>query len=331
MSLRTIQLVAATFLALGAFGFSLQDPIGTLAGGSAKAIPKNKQLQITYPKSPSSFGVGMYTIEGFVKKQQRLNLVLDGKVVDSMTATVDGTYFTEIVVDDAGSHHLALETGTGDEKKVLAELQFIAIDKKVVEESTKQKTDIVKEVEAEEEADDEFEPTGLLPNDIGDDVVISGDTESAAAESAAAETASTEKKPIAKAPVVKAPATKPNLAATKKPVAKPGTAAAKKPVAKKPVAKKPVSKKPVAKKVPFGISSHSNFSTVKQGWAKFGGKGKPGDRVMLLMNGKPVVRGMVKANGRWFLPVKVTKPGVRKVTVQNLRTREAKTIKLTFK
>ncbi|HLO99840.1 MAG TPA: hypothetical protein VK171_14695, partial [Fimbriimonas sp.] len=82
--------------------------------------------------------------------------------------------------------------------------------------------------------------------------------------------------------------------------------------------------------VPFGISSHSNFNSVPHGWAKFKGNGKPGDRVILLMDGKPVVRGMVKANGRWFLPVKVSKPGVRKVTVQNLRTREAKTIKLKF-
>ena len=118
-----------------------------------------------------------------------------------------------------------------------------------------------------------------------------------------------------------------------KPAPKPKVAVGKKPVAAKPVAKKPVAKKPVAKKPAgkFVISSHSNFNVVPHGVIKVGGKGNPGDKVMLLVDGKPSMRGTVKPNGRWSFPVKVSTPGYRKLTAQNLKTRQLVWVKLKIK
>lgn len=328
MNLRSIQMVAAAFMLVGVFGFSAHESVGTLAGNAAKTRLKVKELQITFPSDPDSYGVGTYTIEGFVAKKQKVNLLLDGKVVDSMTANVsDGTYFSEIAIEDAGNHKFTLEEA-GEGKKVIAELQFNANKERVTESSSKPKAAIMDEASKEATDSGDYEPIGLLPDDTGDDVVYKNSENDAIVD-----------KVDPNAPA-KSHDTKPGVDPNKKPtVAKAGVAKAKAPV--KPNAKKPMVdahgkpiKKPVAKKpgkVPFGISSHANFNVVPHGLVKFGGKGKPGDRIMLLIDGKPAVRGSVKANGRWQIPVKVSKPGFRKITVQNLKTREAKTIKLKIK
>ncbi len=98
--------------------------------------------------------------------------------------------------------------------------------------------------------------------------------------------------------------------------------------------------KPTESKVPpvkaaakpiFVISSHTNFNVVPHGIIKIGGKGNPGDKVMLLVDNKPSMRGTVKPDGRWTFPVKVAKPGFRKITAQDLTSREAKVVKLKIK
>ena len=84
-------------------------------------------------------------------------------------------------------------------------------------------------------------------------------------------------------------------------------------------------------KVLFAISSHTNFNVVPHGIIQIGGKGHPGDKVMLLVDNKPSMRGTIKPDGRWTFPVKVAKAGFRRITAQDLRSRESKSIKLKIK
>lgn len=98
-------------------------------------------------------------------------------------------------------------------------------------------------------------------------------------------------------------------------------AKANKPVAKPKPTPKPTAK-PAIKGVPFVISSHSNFNTVKPGIINVGGKGNTGDKIMLLVDGKPSMKGTIKPNGRWTFPVKVNSAGKRVFTAQNLKTKK---------
>lgn len=135
-----------------------------------------------------------------------------------------------------------------------------------------------------------------------------------------------------------APKSETQLKANTEPVkAKPSVS---KPVTKKPVTKKPVQKsiqkaiKPkkapakVAPSAAFMVSSHANMNSVKRGSLNFGGKGKPGDRITIFVNGKSMGRAMVKPNGRWSFPVRLWAAGIHKIAAQNQRTRETRIVKL---
>jgi len=148
-------------------------------------------------------------------------------------------------------------------------------------------------------------------------------------------------KPVAKKPAVKNPHAKPlgkpvvkdahGRPIAKKPPVKPVAkdphakpTANKKPVAKKPTGKKGAPKKPAA----FALSSHSNFNVVPHGTLQVGGRGKPGDKIVLFVDNKPAMKGTIKPNGRWKFPIKIGAAGYRTVTAQNLRTKEVKSVKL---
>ena len=85
-------------------------------------------------------------------------------------------------------------------------------------------------------------------------------------------------------------------------------------------------KKPAARK--FVISSHTNFNVIPHGVIKFGGKGKPGDKVMVFVDGKPSMKGTIKKDGRWTFNVKIAQAGFRTLAAQNLITKEKYAVKL---
>jgi hypothetical protein len=138
-------------------------------------------------------------------------------------------------------------------------------------------------------------PDNLMPDDTQDDVVYTSDKEN------------------------------PDADAEAKPVPNPM-------VDSKPPAKKPSGGKPAGPvKTAFGISTHSNFNVIPRGAFTIGGKGTPGDKIMLLIDGKPSMKGTVKPNGRWAFPVKVNKPGGRTFFAQNLKTRKIAKVRLKIK
>lgn len=81
----------------------------------------------------------------------------------------------------------------------------------------------------------------------------------------------------------------------------------------------------------FVVSSHTNFNVVPHGVIKFGGKGKPGDKVMVSVDGKPSMKGTIKENGRWTFDIKINSPGGRTLKADNLSTKESKVVKLKIK
>jgi len=85
-------------------------------------------------------------------------------------------------------------------------------------------------------------------------------------------------------------------------------------------------KKAAARK--FVISSHTNFNVIPHGVIKFGGKGKPGDKVMVFVDGKPSMKGTIKKDGRWTFDVKIAQAGFRTLAAQNLITKEKYAVKL---
>lgn len=85
------------------------------------------------------------------------------------------------------------------------------------------------------------------------------------------------------------------------------------------------------KSSPFVVSSHTNFNVVPHGVIKFGGKGKPGDKVLVSVDGKPAMKGTIKPNGRWTFDVKIKTAGGRTLRAQNLSTKESKAVKLKIK
>ena len=99
----------------------------------------------------------------------------------------------------------------------------------------------------------------------------------------------------------------------------------------KPIDKPKPPIEPAPSRVLFAISSHTNFNVVPHGIIQVGGKGHPGDKVMLLIDNKPSMRGTVKPDGRWKFPIKIAKPGCRRITAQDLRSRESKSVKLRIK
>jgi hypothetical protein len=81
----------------------------------------------------------------------------------------------------------------------------------------------------------------------------------------------------------------------------------------------------------FVVSSHTNFNVVPHGVIKFGGKGKPGDKVMVSVDGKPSMKGTIKPNGRWTFDIKIKSAGGRTLKADNLSSKESKVIKLKIK
>jgi hypothetical protein len=267
------------------------DPADVVAKAT-KIQEGSNEIIITNPIDESQYGIGEYVVEGNITPESKAQLVVDGKVSVPITTNKEGDYSTKIEIKKSGLHTIALKYPVKDGKDKNVKWSFEASNKKMA-------GDVVdsdaKKPEPKESVKTKM-PENYLPDDDQSDVRYPAGSEDAD---------KTEPNPVA---VVDAkPKVKPNVAKT--PVAKPG----------------------IGKKIPFAISSHSNFNLVKVGVVKVGGKGTPGDKIMLLIDGKPSMKGTVKPDGRWMFPIKVSKPGGRVITAQNLKTRQLAKVKLKFK
>lgn len=341
MNIKLVKGIAA-FVCIGsALAMTYQpNPKAAEATKTATASKEGKDLLITNPEKESEYGIGTYKVEGLVSKGTEVTLFLDRKELKTFTTnTEDGSYLEDIEIKEPGDHVLVAQYKDAKGEKVLRKLEFKAKDKENPTGVEKNKDLVAENADAGNK--DDAEATNLLPEDTGDDVAIVEDPNDPNNSAHRAEngakpvkdlakpkaTTPAGKKPTAKPPVAKKPAAKP--AAAKKPTAKPSvakkSAAAKKPM----VTKKPLGKKPAS--YAFAISSHTNFNVVPHGVLQIGGKGKPGDKVMLYVDNKLSMKGTVKPNGRWKFPVKIAAAGFRQVKAQNVRTKEVKAIKLKIK
>ena len=268
---------------------------------NAKPVAANSQeLVISDPEKPADYGIGTYKVEGVLAKGAKVAISLDDKEVQNLTAnTEDGNYDIEVEVSEPGKHVLVAQFKDSTGKQVSKKLEFTASNKKFGGEKT------VEELSANnaESASSNGNNVPVPDKPIGE---LKVDTNSQDDSNS----------------------TDPNSPANRKAggvhdeVIKPNHE-------EKPVHKEPT--KPTVAKVAFVLSSHTNFNVVPHGIIKIGGKGKAGDKVMLLVDGKPSMRGTIKADGRWTFPVKVARPGFRRITAQNLTSREAKSVKLKIK
>ena len=303
MNIKVIKGVAALFCTVGAVAWSFQSgpKVSEAAKNATSVAAGSKVLVITAPESPDEYGIGTYQVEGIVTKGAKVKVVLDDKEIGTVTAnTEDGQYDIDVEVSESGKHVLLAEYKDAKGKDVLKKLEFTASKNKFGESTTEEVpgTNEEEPVEAPDKhvpdkaVKTEEEPESTL---LPDDVEVSEDDPNSDSNRVAAGVH--DPKPKAKVAV------------------KPPTNA----------------KAPVASKGKFVISSHTNFNVVKSGVIQIGGKGQPGDKIMLLIDNKPSMRGTIKSNGRWQFPVKIAKPGFRKITAQDLKSREAKTIKLKIK
>lgn len=277
---------------------------------SGKVASKTEKILITHPSKPENYGPGTYVFEGQVGKGKRVSVTLDDGEPVKMKTDADGAYRYEAKIKEPGSH--ALEVRIEGEKGSDSETERLAfeVEKGAAPEKVAVKTDDVKHsAKPTKKSDDEL-PTNLLPEDDQSDVKYPSDPG-----------LGTDNVPV-KDNVIAEDLKKKDAA--KKPTSKHDAHA--KPT--KPTKPSSAPKKPGVK---FVISSHSNFNVVPHGVIQIGGKGKPGDKVMLLVDGKPSMKGTIKPDGRWKFPVKVASAGFRKITAQNLKTREQSTVKLKIK
>lgn len=320
MKKKAIKAIAGACCIVGALGMSFQGstPATEAEKNATTASKSEKDLLITVPESESEYGIGTYRVEGIVPKGAEVTFYVDRKEFKTLKAnSEDGSYDVEFNVKDAGKHLVMVEFKDAKGAKAIRKLEFEASDEKMSKEATASKHG-EKGNKKEEKHEETAEPTNLLPENHGEDVMIPG-------EGHAEDT-----KPV------DSNAGDPNDNAHR--VAngeKDKHAGAGKPKTNvKPAVKPDVHKtdahgtKPVAKKAAFMVSSHTNFNVVPHGMLQFGGKGTPGNKIMILVDGKPSMRGTVKPDGRWKFPIKISAPGFRKITAQNLSTREAKTVKL---
>jgi len=287
-------------------------PVVTKTKKGAKTADTVGLLAITHPSDEKHYGEGTYVFEGQIGKGKKVEVRLDDRDPVQMSSDSDGAYRFEAQKVKEGSHNIEVivkDAGKNDSKPETRNLEFTVskgASKEIVAHSSPKDSAKHSPKVAKKDADEL--PTDLLPEDDGSDVVYPGGGDLGTDD-------------VAKKDKVAAEEAKAKPAA--KPHEKPKAVAGKKPAPKKPAASKTAKK--------FAISSHSNFNVVPHGVIKIGGKGTPGDKVMLLVDGKPSMRGTVKPDGRWSFPVKVAKAGFRKITAQNLKTRQQAWIKLKIK
>ncbi len=307
MNTRLVKLIAAVGCTATAFGLSLTaKPVDVDLIKQAKPVASgSKEILISNPESPEEYGIGTYRVEGILAKNTKVRILLDDKEVKKLvTNSEDGQYDLDVKVPDAGNHELVVAYKNSEGKEVFTKLEFKASSKKVELipdtdpdiSNEEVKVTSSKNVPSEDTNEEETSST-LLP----EDTTGMGDPNSSENRKASG-VHDKEIKPEAKHKV------------------KP-----------KPKVSPPKSPQPTSAKGKFVISSHTNFNVVPSGIIKIGGKGNPGDKIMLLVDNKPSMRGTIKSNGRWAFPVKIAKPGFRKITAQDIRSREAKTIKLRIK
>jgi hypothetical protein len=281
-----------------------------LAACTATAFGLGSQLLvISSPENPDDYGIGTYRVEGVLNKNVNVKVALDNKEVKSLTTnSEDGQYDVDIEVANPGKHTLMITYKDSKGKDVFKKLEFSASRDKMkdapVEDpgSDTAETHVASKIpEPDDKNTDSEVPATLMHGDlVSEDPVSSADPNSPENRKASGvHDANLKSK--------SSPKTAPKLASPK------------------------ALPKNVAAKGKFVISSHTNFNVVPTGIIMVGGKGNPGDKIMLLVDSKPSMRGTIKSNGRWSFPVKISKPGFRKITAQDLRSREAKTIKLKIK
>lgn len=331
--------IIAGVCALGALGMSFQsNPKAAEAEKNAKASQGEKDLVITSPKNPKEYGVGTYRIEGLVPKGAKVTLFLDRndlKTVDSNPE--DGSFLEEIEVKTAGKHTLVADYKNKNGERIMRKLEFTAgKEANKIEEANPDEVVAEKHGEKHEETVEEHKAVEAKSHDSKHEEVAAEETK---AEPKAEETkVATKSEPnhgkveVGGAEPVRNIVDKvlpkghgenpndPNSASARE-----ANDTRKSHLTKKP--SKAPSKAP-AKKVGFAISSHTNFNVVKHGVLGIGGKGTPGQKILLLVDNKPAMKGTIKPNGRWKFPVKVATPGFRTITAKNLSTKETKTIKL---
>ena len=267
---------------------------------------KKDELVITEPASTKEYVEGTYRIEGVVTANSNIKIFLDNHPVGKTQSDGEGLYVFDVPVEGTGKHVIAVQYKNSKEKLIAKKLEFKTIVSK--ETGTVATKDELLSKNQGKEATNEELPEGLLPEDSQDDVKYPIASEPDTNE---------EKKPQPKkamsSPVktkVKAPAK-----TTVKPVKKVG-------------AKKPTRPIKVAK---FGISSHANFNVIPKGVITLGGRGKPGDKILVLVDGKAAMRGTIKPNGRWAFPINVKTPGGRVVKALNLSNGQNAVVKLKIK
>lgn len=305
MNTKLIKMIAAGVCATTALGFTLMAPPAVSeAAKKAPIVAKDsKALLITIPEHSDEYGIGIYRIEGILEKNTKIKISLDDEAAKDLTTnSQDGQYDLDVEVKNAGKHTLLLAYTDSKGKEVTQKLEFNASDKTMglqhsdEPEANNEEAPIVastnhEETNVEPEPDSNNEEPTHESTLLPDTAESSGDPNSAANR---------------KAGGIHDEAIKPKV--------------------------EPV--KPKATKIRKGIfvlSSHSNFNVVPRGIIKIGGRGNPGDRIMLLVDNKPSMKGTIKPDGKWSFPVKISNPGSRRITAQDLKSREAKTVKLKIK
>ena len=317
MNAKAIKLIAGVALIGSAFAFSESSASSKAQPVKAKSGAKTPEtvglLAMTHPTDEKHHGEGTYDFEGQIGTGKKVEDLFDDRDPVRMDADSDGAYRYEVQKVKAGNHKIEVKVSDLKDKETKPESEVLEFKVKPGNQKSAGKKAIITKApdkggrRTAKVTDDEL-PTDLLPDDDGSDVVYSKGSDLGADNVAKKDTVVEDEdhgKPVA--PI------KPSAKKANKP-AKPAV--------------KTVPKKPVGK---FVISSHSNFNIVPHGIIKVGGKGNPGDKVMLLVDGKPSMRGTVKPNGRWSFPVKVSTAGFRKITAQNLKTRQQAWVKLKIK
>lgn len=288
-------------------------PVDSEVVKNAKPVAANStELVISDPAKPADYGIGNYKVEGVLAKGTKVTISLDGKDFQEVTAnTEDGQYDVEVDVKESGKHVFYAQYKNAEGKEVKLRKDFIASDKKFGGDRT-----------AKELTANNAEPALDKGNNepVLDKIVVTPKVEKTPPEDANSED------PNSSVNRKAGGVHDENIHPTNPPKAKP--AEKTKPT---DTTKSHEPTKSHEAKVLFVLSSHTNFNVVPHGIIRIGGKGKPGDKVMLLVDNKPSMRGTIKPDGKWTFPVKVAKPGFRRITAQNLTSREAKSIKLKIK
>ncbi len=274
---------------------------------NAKPVAANStELVISDPAKVADYGIGNYKVEGVIAKGTKVKISLDGKEVGDVTAnTEDGQYDVEVDVKEPGKHVFLAQFKNADGKEDTRKLEFTASDKKfggdkAAQELTANNAESGRGSRNSKPATNKKVRTTKVVTTPPDDENSSDPNSSANRKSSGAHDE--------------------NILPKNQPKLKPE---------EMPKIHEPI--KPATAKVQFVLSSHTNCNIVPHGIIKIGGKGNPGDKIMLLVDNKPSMRGTIKPDGKWNFPVKVAKPGFRRITAQNLTSREAKSIKLKIK